>query len=381
MKVAIVTTDNRELYKDYKASTPQFGTAPEALLQGFALLPELEVHVLSCAQAPMNSPQKLAPNIWFHSLHVPKLGWMRTVYQGCIRAIRARLKQIQPDIVHGQGTERECAISTIFSGYPNVLTLHGNMRLLAKINKNRPFSFGWLAARLETFTIPRSAGVVCITRYTQEAVTNLARRTWVVPNAVDSSFFDIQPVERGPKRLILCIGTIWLRKNQNRFIRALDTWAPSNHVKVLFLGHADKNSEYGAEFFELIRSRPWCIFNGFADRNAIKSHLETASLLALPSLEDNCPMVVLEAMAAGVPVMAANVGGVPDLVEQGRTGWLCDPVDQRSIQQAVEAALSDPNLALTVVKTAKQQALDRFHPRKVAQRHLEIYRQILDTLE
>src|SRR5437660_5666840 len=116
---------------------------------------------------------------------------MRTVYQGCIRAIRRRLRQIQPDLVHGQGTERECALSAVLSGFPSLITVHGNMRLIAQVNKARPFSFGWLAARLETFTLPRARGVICITNYTRQAVSGLARRTWVVPNAVDASFFEI----------------------------------------------------------------------------------------------------------------------------------------------------------------------------------------------
>src|SRR3954447_17740222 len=103
MKLALISTDNREHYKDYKAPAPYFGTAPEALLQGFAALPELEVHVLSCTQKAMKSPAKLADNIWFHSLYVPKHGWLRTSYQGCIRTVRRKLKTIKPDIVHAQG--------------------------------------------------------------------------------------------------------------------------------------------------------------------------------------------------------------------------------------------------------------------------------------
>src|SRR5437016_1013304 len=103
MKIGFVCTDNREHLKDYANDTPHFGTAPEALLQGFALLPEVEVHVLSCTRVPMKSPDRIADNIFFHSLHVPKIGWMRTAYLGCSRAIRKALRKIQPDIVHGQG--------------------------------------------------------------------------------------------------------------------------------------------------------------------------------------------------------------------------------------------------------------------------------------
>ena len=191
MKIALLTTDNRHPFRQYDRREPFFGTAPEALLQGFARLPEVEIHVISCIRQPVCSPEKLAPNIFFHSLTVPKIGWLRTGYQGCIRAVRKKLKEIQPDIVHGQGTELDCGISAVFSGFPNVLTLHGNMRLVAEVNQARPFSFLWLAARLENFTLPRTNGVVCITRYTQAAVAQLAPRTWVVPNAVDESFFAI----------------------------------------------------------------------------------------------------------------------------------------------------------------------------------------------
>src|SRR5437899_5736932 len=147
MKIAIVTTDNRQNVRNYSLPAPYFGTAPEALLQGFAALPELEVHVLSCTQKPMKSPKKLADNISFHSLYVPKAGWMRTSYQGCIRAVRRKLKVIKPDIVHGQGTERECAISAVFSKFPNVVTIHGNMEELARLFKVQMGSFGWLAAQ------------------------------------------------------------------------------------------------------------------------------------------------------------------------------------------------------------------------------------------
>lgn len=93
MRIAIVTTDNRDQMKDYKAVTPLFGPAPEALLQGFALLPEVEVHVIVCAREPMRCPEKIAPNMFFHCLLVPKIGWMRTLFQGCIRAVRGKLKE------------------------------------------------------------------------------------------------------------------------------------------------------------------------------------------------------------------------------------------------------------------------------------------------
>ncbi|HTD65133.1 MAG TPA: glycosyltransferase family 4 protein [Candidatus Limnocylindria bacterium] len=375
MKIALLTNDAREIRREYDLPNPYFGTAPSALLDGFALLPELEVHVVACWQKPMPAPEKLAPNIWFHGLLVPKLGWLRTGYQGCIRAVRRKLQIVQPDIVHGQGTERDCSISAVHSRFTNVLTIHGNMRLIARVNRARPFSFEWLQARLESHTIPRSSGVVCITRYTQDAVRSLARATWVVPNAADASFFAIKPATLNPP-LVLCVGQVCVRKNQNAFIRALDSLAQRLRFQVLFLS-SPANDAYGKEFMELIAARSWCQFGGWASREDLKKHLARASFLALPSLEDNCPMVVIEAMAASVPVMAARVGGVPDLIEDNRTGLLFDPFNASDMASAVEQLLIDKELAARLAAAGKQEALARFHSVVIARQHLEIYREVL----
>src|SRR5690242_11225846 len=91
LKVAFLTTDNRDHFRHSNAPIPVFGPAPDALLRGFALLPEIEVHIVTCARIPLKAPEGLAPNFIFHSLLVPQIGWMRTLFQGCVRAIRRKL--------------------------------------------------------------------------------------------------------------------------------------------------------------------------------------------------------------------------------------------------------------------------------------------------
>jgi glycosyltransferase involved in cell wall biosynthesis len=380
IKCAFITTDARGLFGIPVLPEPLFGTAPTALLQGLAACPDVEVHVVSVTRQPMRSPEKLSENIFCHNLVVPKIGWLQTFYQGCIRATRKKLKEIQPDIVHGQGTERDCAISAVFSGYPNIITIHGNMRLIARLNGARPFSHEWLTARVEGFTIPRAGGVVCITNYTRAAVDGLARRTWVAPNAVNLKFFglDASP-DPAQTPMILYIGDVCPRKNQNAFIRALEPLALERKFKVVFFGRATRGQKYDDEFFHLLGENPWCTYAGTANHEEIIGYLKNTSLLSLASLEDNCPMVVLEAMAAGVPVVASKVGGVPDLIEDGKNGLFCNPLDAESIRAAVAKILDDPGLGRRLAAEAKRRALERFHPVVVARRHLEIYREVLKT--
>jgi glycosyltransferase involved in cell wall biosynthesis len=380
LTIAILTTDKREHEHNYDAPMPSFGTAPEALLQGFAQIGGCNLHVISCTQQPVRPMEKIADNIRYHALHVPKSGWMRTAYQGCIRATRKKLREIQPDIVHGQGTERDCALSAVLSGFPNVLTIHGNMRFMAKIENAKLFSYWRFAAWLEAFSLPRADGIVCITNYTRDAVAELAKRTWVVPNAVDESFFEVQSqINPSGPPAILCVGYICPRKNQNAFIRALDPLAAKQKLRLVFAGEFGHDDPYALEFFELIRARSWCEHIGFINREKLKSHLSRATLLALPSLEDNCPMAVLEAAATNVPVIAARVGGVPDLIEDGKNGLLFDPQNATEILAAAEKMLLQPEWARALAAEANRRACERFHPAVIARRHLEIYREVLNN--
>ena len=116
-----------------------------------------------------------------------------------------------------------------------------------------------------------------------------------------------------------------------------------------------------------------------ANRAELKEQLREATALALPSLEDNCPMVVLEAMAAGVPVAACNVGGVPELVEHGRTGLLFDPTVPSDIVATIKRLLRERDAVERMALEAKHQATFRFHPQEIAKRHCAIYEEVLNT--
>jgi glycosyltransferase involved in cell wall biosynthesis len=292
--------------------------------------------------------------------------------------VRRVLRKIRPDLVHGQGTERDCAFTAVRSGFRNLITIHGNMRRLARIGGAGLFSYPWFAARLEGWTVARTGGVLCITEHTRREVADLARRTWVVPNAVDPAFFDVRR-EPTAEPLILCAANVYPVKNQLQFVRALDALAPQHRFKVLFLGQAPATEPYAAEFLREIRQRPWCEYGGFADRAMLRQRLAQCAFTALPSLEDNCPMIVLESMAAGVPVMAARVGGVPDLIQDNVTGVLFDPRDLSAMTAAAARLLQDPKGAAALAERARAGALERFHPARIARRHVEVYQDLLKT--
>lgn len=379
LRLALLTSDTREVIRDYSRKYQSFGTAPTSLLEGFAQIPDIEIHVISCLQQRVESLEKLAENVCFHALHVPKLGWMRTGFQGCIRAVRRKLREIQPDIVHGQGTERDCAMSAVLSGFPNIITLHGNMRVHARRAEHRKSIYHQLAAGLETFCLKRTNGVVAISSYTEQLVKDFASKTWILPNAVDSRFFDIILSPSSIPRFLF-VGSLDERKNPLGLLKACAPFLKANSCSLALAGQFDPSGEYGMAFRSEADVLPNIEYLGFLGRDKLAAEFAKSSVLILPTFEDNCPMVVLEAMAAGLPVAASRVGGVPDLVDHRITGLLFDPENMENIRECIEFLISNPEFRSTAGQAGKKKAFEKFHPSRIAQRHVEIYQEVLGKI-
>lgn len=378
LRLALITTDNREDRRDYSPATPWFGTAVQALLDGFAEMPEeIEVHVVSCSRARLESPLRLAPNIHFHSVRVPAWAWLKTFYLANALSVRKLLSRIQPQIVHGQGTERDCALCAVLSGHPNVITLHGNMRRLARLASARPWSFAGITAFLEAFAIRFAHGVICLSSHTLKLAAPTARKTWSIPNAVDQRFTAISRRTRRDIPVLLMIADVLPNKNPLGMLRAIASLRTELEFEAHLVGKCDNDTAYGRQVADFSHNHPWCRMEGYLDRDHIRSEMSEATALILPSLEENLPMVVLEAMAAELPVAASAVGGIPDLIVDNVTGKLFDPRDAASIQSTVRTLLENPETARAMAVNAKNMVLRHHQPVEIARNHLAVYREIL----
>jgi glycosyltransferase involved in cell wall biosynthesis len=376
MRIVQITTDSREHFKNYKLAEPYFASAPQGLLNGFANLRDHEIHVISCSRVAMENPSKIATNIFFHQPNIGKWGWGKSLFLGCAQEIRSLCAEIKPDIVHGQGTERDCAIAAVLSGFPNIITLHGNMRVHARRLEHRKSIYHQLAAFLETFCLKRTDGVVAISSYTEQLIKGLTSKTWLLPNAVDSRFFDIILNPPSIPRFLF-VGSLDERKNPLGLLKACAPFLKANRCTLALAGQFDPAGEYGKAFQSEADGLQNIEYLGFLGRDKLAAEFAKSSALILPTFEDNCPMVVLEAMAAGLPVAASRVGGVPDLVDHDVTGLLFNPETMENMREYIEFLISNPEFRTTAGQAGKKKALEKFHPFRIAQRHIEIYQEVL----
>ncbi len=377
MKIALLTTDSREHFRDYAAATPSFGTAPEALMEGFAALPEAEVHVISCTKQPMQSPEKIAPNIWFHSLLVPKAGWMRTLYQGCIRASRKKMREIQPEIVHGQGTEKECALAAALSGFPNVMTIHGNMAELARMFHARFGSYGWLAGKLENFTLKRTGGVFCNSAYTESLIRPRAKKNWRVPNALRREFFNVVPT--GPRPCVLLnVGVITERKRQLELLDLTQRLRQRGlKFEIHFIGRLNPSDAYAAAFVKRLKplEAEGCARHlGELTTPELIRHFDSAAALVHFPSEESFGLVVAEALARNLKLFGSRVGGIADIAEGTPGAELFEVNDLDGLTEAIAGWMAKGR---PPAEGGPAIMRERYHPTVIARRHLEIYMEVL----
>lgn len=120
---------------------------------------------------------------------------------------------------------------------------------------------------------------------------------------------------------------------------------------------------------------PWVRFVGA--RRDVADLLPLTDVFVLPSLSEGFGIAIVEAMAAGRPVVATAVGGIPEIVLQGETGLLVPPGDPGALAGAVRQLLEQPDRAAAMGAKGRQRARERFSIATVVRRHEDLYETLI----
>jgi glycosyltransferase involved in cell wall biosynthesis len=194
----------------------------------------------------------------------------------------------------------------------------------------------------------------------------------VVPNAtggvtVEEKEFRVRGAAVGPAPgYLLFVGRLRLRKGVEVLLAALARLCalhPEARLLIAGDGEHRRALERTAARLEVEEA---VTFLGRCDAARVRALLAGAGALAVPSIYEGMPLVVLEAMAAGVPVVASRVSGIPEIVVDGETGWLVPPEDPAALATALGAALAEPDEARRRGEAGRRRLDERFRPRHAA---------------
>jgi glycosyltransferase involved in cell wall biosynthesis len=305
-------------------------------------------------------------------------------YPGIRRSFRSILDRIQPDLLHAQAAPAYILAATEGKA-PSVVTIHGLFRNEFPVLKHHQS----LRERLVLKTVTRIQeecfrkikNLIAITGEIEDLVKKYSPDvcTYRINNTIDEKFFSLQNCDSKP--MVLFIGWINNRKGVHVLLEAFCRVSRSlPDAQLRLVGQDDVDRDYGAalkvKHQSLITSGN-VQFIGSISQEKLYEEMSRCSFLCLPSLAESAPMVIAQAMAAGKPVVATRVGGVSEMVEDGVTGFLCDPGNSDQLADALLALLKDPELRRKMGQKANQLAEKRYRASAVAQSTMEAYGRIL----
>ncbi len=289
-------------------------------------------------------------------------------------------------------------LAKLLHGVPHVMTAHSLEPL--RPWKAEQLGGGYaLSSWAERTAIESADAVVAVSRGMRDDILACypaldADRVHVIHNGIDTRLYRpdhetaaLRRIGLDPDRpFVLFVGRITRQKGVPHLLRAARSFDPGAQL-VLCAGAPD-TPEIGAEFRELVdeleRVRDgvhW--IPEMLPRPQVIQLLSHAAVFVCPSVYEPLGIVNLEAMACGTPVVASSVGGIPEVVDDGRTGLLVPyearhPEDFESgLTQAVNRVLDDPAEAARMGAAGRQRAVREFGWDQVARRTYELYEDLL----
>jgi len=312
------------------------------LLSEFEQHPELEVHIVLLRKQIQRAMSFQRNGVTFHvlkalpALRLGSLFWLDTLL------IRRICRQIKPDLVHAWGSEQGAALIAARLGYPTVATVQGLLTWYKEVV--RLGAYERVAERMERMSFPRATIVTTESSFAVRYLKNRYPRM-TVHQAEHAPNWAFHRVQRRPQTApvhFISVATLGLRKGSDLLFQALNQLAPEMPFKLTVI------SGPSPAFLESMRAQ---VSEELWQRIDFKTHLlphevatqlETPTMLLLPTRADTSPNAVKEAVVAGLPVVASEVGGIPDYVIPGKNGLLFPAGDLDEFVQAIRSACAHP---------------------------------------
>ena len=292
----------------------------------------------------------------------------------------------RPDVIHiHAGGRLACAAVKLAKrlGVPSVISLHGGaaavpaseLEEMLKPLKGK-FPYGAILDRLFGLRFDPLAKVdviICISHEEERRLKEKypGRNVQYLPNGVDGG--KVRAAAR-PGSNILCVSRIDYQKNQLALVELL---AARPGCRLTLVGpitarwYADK---IAARAKELGVGDRLTLVPGLPPGSAeLEAAFASANVFVLPSVHEPFGIVALEAMARGIPLIASNVGGLPDFVKDGENGLLFDPSDPANLVRAFDRLVALPPERIEAMVSAARATADQFTWRSVIDRLMRLY--------
>jgi glycosyltransferase involved in cell wall biosynthesis len=311
-------------------------------------------------------PMHQLPRRW---RHLARQGRLLATLARTLPRLRTFLRQVDADVLLVLGISTYAPLALAASRWlPVVVSLQGG----------EPDGRFAAHPRLFRALLARAAGVTaCATSLAREAQTlepRVGAVLEVVPNGVEPARFAAASPHQHPRPYLLAAGRFTRQKGFDVLLAAaarLDG-IRGGGTDLLLAGDGGEDASLQRQAGDLGLERR-VIFLGAVDAEGMASLYRGARVVAVPSRWEGLPLVCLEAMASGRPVVASAVDGIPDAVSDRETGLLVPPDDPQALATALDALLADPGWAERLGAAGARRAADFFAWPGIARQYLSVF--------
>lgn len=195
----------------------------------------------------------------------------------------------------------------------------------------------------------------------------------IAPVFVDKDLFPCLNTIKERKNIIGYFGVIARDKGVMELLLAigeLGEWLTQHDVQVLIGGQGPQLSDL-MDLTKSLGLSDFVRYLGWVPHTTLSTYLNELKLLVLPSYSEGLPNIVLEAMACGTPVLVTPVGAIPDIIQDGNTGFIIPENSPRCIAREIVRAITDPNLE-EIAENARRLISEQFSYESTSKRYAEL---------
>lgn len=203
----------------------------------------------------------------------------------------------------------------------------------------------------------------------------------IIPNCINTDVF--KPVDKEfarnvlnlPKdRKIILFGAMSAMSDERKgfqfLMPALNTLAKSmQNIELMIFGASKPEKEFLFPF-------PAHYFGRLYDDISLVLLYAAADLVIVPSMQDNLPNVVMEALSCATPVVAFNTGGITDMVEHMKNGYLAEPYKVEDLANGIKWILEEDSRYKLLSSSAREKVMENYAPEVIAKKHLNLYKRV-----
>ncbi|HSN75858.1 MAG TPA: glycosyltransferase family 4 protein [Anaerolineae bacterium] len=344
-----------------------------------------EVHVVRYVAAPASDKPCIVvagqPPLVVHTVLLPRRRTQPLRRAAAVPALIEAVQAIRPDAISAH--ESEYGLAAVRSGLPAAVTIHGIPRqeFLAfqrwrdRLDLALTVGQDWLMVR-------EARHIVAINNYALRQYQERTRACFYRINVPIGEVF-FQVAERMPDpHTLLMVGGMNERKDPLLMLQALAFVRQAVPDVVLRIAGRPLAGPFGARVQHTIDDLGLAghvQFLGSLDQPQLAQAYATAAVTVLSSRQETSPAVLMEAMAARRPVVATDVGGVAEIVDDGVSGYVTPPGDAAALAERVQRVLLDPTAAASMGAAGRLLAEANYSRELVGRQYLAMLRHIVEV--